>query len=89
MKKGIILKSLFVVGTIAFLSGCMEEEAKTREYYQAHLDEAEAVKEKCKKLETFNAIEQIDCANANEAIFFGNPKKKRPSPSLTVVPDEK
>ncbi|WP_081301442.1 EexN family lipoprotein [Campylobacter fetus] len=75
----LILSSLLSLGFIAFLAGCGE--AKTQEYYSQHLEEAEARVAQCKKLEKFNETEQIDCTNANRALFLrsdsiDNPYKK-------------
>ncbi|WP_081303782.1 EexN family lipoprotein [Campylobacter fetus] len=68
MKK-IVLSSLLSLGLLAFLTGCGQE-AKTKEYYSQHLEEAKARVAECKKLEKFNETEQIDCVNANDAIFM-------------------
>ncbi|EAI3887298.1 EexN family lipoprotein [Campylobacter fetus] len=68
MKK-IVLSSLLSLGLLAFLTGCGQE-AKTQEYYSQHLEEAKARVAECKKLEKFNETEQIDCTNANSALFL-------------------
>ncbi|EAK0836224.1 TPA: EexN family lipoprotein [Campylobacter fetus subsp. venerealis] len=70
MKK-IVLSSLLSLGLLAFLAGCGQE-AKTQEYYSQNLKEAEAKVAECKKLEKFNETEQIDCTNANRALFLRN-----------------
>ncbi|KAA3682675.1 hypothetical protein CFV33872_09940 [Campylobacter fetus subsp. venerealis CCUG 33872] len=56
------------IATTILLSGCNKQEAKTKEYYDQHLEEAELRMQECKKLEKFNEIEQLDCQNANSAI---------------------
>lgn len=63
-----LLKSLFIFGAITFLTGCGEE-AKTKEYYDNHLEEAKAKIEECNKLEKYNEIQQIDCQNAKSSRF--------------------
>ncbi|MBE7358825.1 EexN family lipoprotein [Campylobacter sp. RM12327] len=70
MKK-LFVSSLLSLGLLVFLTGCGEE-AKTKEYYSQHLEEAKARVAECKKLEKFNETEQIDCANANKALFLRN-----------------
>ncbi|HDX6240943.1 TPA: EexN family lipoprotein [Campylobacter fetus subsp. venerealis] len=64
------MKKLFVssLSLLALLTGCGEE-AKTKEYYSQHLEEAKARVAECKKLEKFNETEQVDCANAEDAII--------------------
>lgn len=63
------MKNIFLAFALLFLVGC-EKEAKTKAYYTEHLDEAKIKVQKCKKLEKFNEIEQIDCQNASSALFF-------------------
>ena len=62
---------IFLVFVVVFLTGC-QEKAKTQEYYSQHLDEAKARVEICKKLVDYNEIQQQDCANANNAIFYNS-----------------
>ncbi len=69
-----ILKSLFIFGAITLLTGCGEE-AKTKEYYDKHLEEAKTKVEDCKKLEKYNEVQQLDCGNAKDAVF--NNKENR------------
>lgn len=61
---------------LTFFIGCGEE-AKTKEYYSQHMDEAKARAEACKKLEKYNEIQQLDCQNARRAIDF-DPKASNP-----------
>lgn len=63
------LFSLMSLLALVFLTGCGEE-AKTKEYYSQHIDEAKTRVEACKKLEKYNEIQQLDCQNASSAIFF-------------------
>lgn len=68
------LLSLFA---LVFL-GCGEE-AKTKEYYSQHVEEAKAKVETCKKLEKHNEIQQLDCQNARSALFLHvDPSAKNP-----------
>lgn len=62
-------KFIFGVITIAIFTGCGEK-AKTKEYYEQHLDEAKARIEQCKKLEKYDEIQQLDCENAKLAVFY-------------------
>lgn len=71
-----ILLGLLSLSTLMFLSGCGEE-AKTKEYYSQHIDEAKARAEVCKKLEKYNEIQQLDCQNARRAVDF-DPNAKNP-----------
>ncbi|MDN5071444.1 EexN family lipoprotein [Aliarcobacter butzleri] len=72
MNKFLNLRNLFVFGMLLFLSGCGEE-AKTKEYYSQHIEEAKARVAECKKLESMNETQQLDCTNANSAFFlYGN-----------------
>ncbi|EOU2824632.1 EexN family lipoprotein [Campylobacter coli] len=52
---------------MAFLAGCGDE-AKTSDYYKAHLDEAKARVAECKKMEKMNETQQRDCSNAKWAV---------------------
>ena len=63
--KNIIFVAMAVM---ILLCGCNKQEAKTKEYYDQHLEEAQVRVEECKKLEKFNEIQQLDCQNANSAI---------------------
>ncbi|PCG29229.1 hypothetical protein CO988_26520 [Escherichia coli] len=76
MKK-IVLSSLLSLGLLAFLTGCGQE-AKTQEYYSQNLKEAETKVAECKKLEKFNETEQIDCTNANRALFLRSDRIDNP-----------
>ncbi|HDX6281790.1 TPA: EexN family lipoprotein [Campylobacter fetus subsp. venerealis] len=73
------MKKLFVssLSLLALLTGCGEE-AKTKEYYSQHLEEAEIKVAECKKLEKFNETEQVDCANANKALFLRSDRINNP-----------
>ncbi|EOU4214077.1 EexN family lipoprotein [Campylobacter coli] len=46
--KHFIFSGLIGLGALAFLAGCGDE-AKTSDYYKAHLDEAKARVAECKK----------------------------------------
>lgn len=52
---------------MAFLAGCGDE-AKTSDYYKAHLDETKARVAECKKMEKMNETQQRDCSNAKWAV---------------------
>lgn len=77
MKK-IILGAIVTVSTMVLFSGCGEE-AKTIEYYEAHLDEAKAMKEECKIKEKNGAFdgqnplaatgELLSCQNAMHVVM--------------------
>lgn len=74
--KHFILASLFSFSALAFLAGCGDE-AKTVEYYNQHMEEAEQRVAECKKMEKMNETQQIDCANANQAILFKRDKSDK------------
>lgn len=63
------LQTILTIGAITFLTGCGEE-AKTKEYYSQHLEEAKARVAECKKLEKSNETVQLDCQNAESALFW-------------------
>ncbi|WP_231964792.1 EexN family lipoprotein [Sulfurospirillum cavolei] len=71
-----ILLGLLSLSALILLTGCGEE-AKTKEYYSQHIDEAEKRVAECEKLEKYNEIQQLDCRNAKRAIEF-NPNAKNP-----------
>ncbi|HDX6244582.1 TPA: EexN family lipoprotein [Campylobacter fetus subsp. venerealis] len=73
------------IATMMLLSGCNKQEAKTKEYYDQHLEEAELRMQECKKLEKFNEIEQLDCQNASEAVLDN--KANRTNPYSKSVPE--
>ncbi|EJC2916661.1 EexN family lipoprotein [Campylobacter coli] len=66
--KHFIFSGLIGLGALAFLAGCGDE-AKTSDYYKAHLDEAKIRVAECKKMEKINETQQLDCENANEALL--------------------
>jgi len=73
-----ILFGLLSLSALILLTGCGGE-AKTKEYYDAHLEEAKAKAEACKKLEKSNETQQLDCQNARSAIFLHvDPNAKNP-----------
>ncbi|WP_420975907.1 EexN family lipoprotein, partial [Campylobacter coli] len=55
--KHFIFSGLIGLGALAFLAGCGDE-AKTSDYYKAHLDEAKARVAECKKMEKMNETQQ-------------------------------
>lgn len=65
--KHFIFSGLIGWGALAFLAGCGDE-AKTSDYYKAHLDEAKARVAECKKMEKMNETQQRDCSNAKWAV---------------------
>ncbi|HEB9307722.1 TPA: EexN family lipoprotein [Campylobacter coli] len=71
--KHFIFSRLIGLGALAFLAGCGDE-AKTSDYYKAHLEEAKARVAECKKMEKMNKAQQRDCSNANEAVLFQRDK---------------
>ncbi|MCZ6104251.1 EexN family lipoprotein [Campylobacter ureolyticus] len=71
------MKNIFLAFALLFLVGC-EKEAKTKEYYDQHLEEAQVRVGECKKLEKFNEIQQLDCQNANEAVLDNKANRTNP-----------
>ena len=65
--KHFIFSGLIGWGALAFLAG-RGDEAKTSDYYKAHLDEAKARVAECKKMEKMNETQQRDCSNAKWAV---------------------
>ena len=72
-----ILLGLLSLSTLALLTGCGEE-AKTKEYYSQHIEEAKTKVETCKKLEKSNEVQQLDCQNAKSAIFENKENRTNP-----------
>ncbi len=68
------LYGLLCLFALVFL-GCGEE-SKTKEYYDAHLEEAKARVETCKKLEKSNEVQERECQNAKQAIFDNKQSRK-------------
>jgi len=66
---------LISLSALVLLTGCGEE-AKTKEYYDAHLEEAKVRAEACKKLEKSNEAQQLDCQNAKQAVFDNKQNRK-------------
>ncbi|HDX6281777.1 TPA: EexN family lipoprotein [Campylobacter fetus subsp. venerealis] len=66
------------IAAMIFLCGCNKQEAKTKEYYDQHLEEAQVRVGECKKLEKFNEIQQLDCQNANEAVLDNKANRTNP-----------
>lgn len=55
--------------TIFFFSGCGEPQAKTTQYYNEHLDEAKAIVDECKNIQS-PTMEQIkNCSNAKTSVW--------------------
>ncbi|MDD7616990.1 MAG: EexN family lipoprotein [bacterium] len=73
--KNIIFVAMAVM---ILLYGCNKQEAKTKEYYDQHLEEAQVRVGECKKLEKFNEIQQLDCQNANEAVLDNKANRTNP-----------
>ncbi|MCZ6160497.1 EexN family lipoprotein [Campylobacter ureolyticus] len=73
--KNIIFGAMAVM---ILLCGCNKQEAKTKEYYDQHLEEAQARVGECKKLEKFNETQQLDCQNANEAVLDNKANRTNP-----------
>ncbi|MDY0365347.1 MAG: EexN family lipoprotein [Arcobacteraceae bacterium] len=69
---------LILIVAMFFIVGCQTQEAKTKEYYAKNLDKAKARVAECKKLETYNEIQQIDCQNATMALFSNTANRKNP-----------
>ena len=67
MKK--FLQTILTIATITFLTGCGEE-AKTKEYYSQHLEEAKAKVAECNKLEKTNEKQELDCKNAKTSLLL-------------------
>lgn len=72
------VSSIYFAGILFLLTGCGEE-AKTIAYYEAHLDEAKAMKEECKIKEKNGAFdgqnplaatgELLSCQNAMHVVM--------------------
>ena len=69
---------LILIVAMFFIVGCQTQEAKTKEYYAKNLEEAKARIAECKKLETYNEVEQIDCGNASWALFNSSSGEESP-----------
>ncbi|MGI6724118.1 MAG: EexN family lipoprotein [Arcobacteraceae bacterium] len=76
--RSLSIKAIVVLFIATILSGCTQEEAKTEAYYAKNLDKAKARVAECKKLETYNEIQQIDCQNATMALFSNTANRKNP-----------
>jgi len=48
---------------------------KTKEYFEAHIDEAKQTAEECKKLADRNEMQPVECAAAKTVTFFHSGKK--------------
>ncbi|MBZ7936310.1 EexN family lipoprotein [Campylobacter sp. B0100352/1] len=66
--KNIFFGLIMGINALIILAGCGEE-AKTKEYYETHIEEAKTKAAECKKLERFNETQRLDCENANEALL--------------------
>ncbi|NLO16675.1 MAG: EexN family lipoprotein [Arcobacter butzleri] len=69
---------LILIVAMSFMVRCQTQEAKTKEYYSKNLEEAKARIAQCKKLETYNEVEQIDCGNASWALFNSSSGEESP-----------
>lgn len=76
--RSLSIKAIVVLFIATILSGCTQEEAKTEAYYAKNLEEAKARIAQCKKLETYNEVEQIDCGNASWALFNSSSGEESP-----------
>lgn len=74
--KTVSIITAIAITTILF-TGCSEpkDEAKTIEYYKTHLDEAKAVVEECKTIESMTEDERVECASAERAVLASERKK--------------
>ncbi|WP_060825137.1 EexN family lipoprotein [Sulfurospirillum cavolei] len=70
-----ILLGLLSLSALILLTGCGED-AKTKEYYDAHLEEAKIRVQECKKLEKSNEMQERECQNAQQAIFDNKQNRK-------------
>ena len=69
-----LIGGAFLVASM--LNGCDgKTTSKTKEYFEAHIDEAKQTTEDCKKLAVRNEMQPAECAAAKTVTFFHSGKK--------------